>query len=103
MLLSTCTDERGCTQVGNEFSSVEALWSQFENVMAKEEEGAGTGEGQQQQQQQQQDQDQDRHEETEQGAEDEGSENAENQWRRYPPIKHTTSKYNIRLQAQDIN
>lgn len=23
-------------QVGNEFSSVEALWSQFENVMAKE-------------------------------------------------------------------
>ncbi|KAI1815653.1 DASH complex subunit Dad1-domain-containing protein [Poronia punctata] len=24
--------------VGNEFSSVEALWSQFENVMAKEEE-----------------------------------------------------------------
>ncbi|KFA77146.1 hypothetical protein S40288_05283 [Stachybotrys chartarum IBT 40288] len=28
-------------QVGNEFSSVEALWSQFENVMAKEEEDAG--------------------------------------------------------------
>ncbi|KAJ0302199.1 hypothetical protein COL516b_007250 [Colletotrichum fioriniae] len=24
------------SQVGNEFSSVEALWSQFENVMAKE-------------------------------------------------------------------
>ncbi len=24
-------------QVGHEFSSVEALWSQFENVMAKEE------------------------------------------------------------------
>lgn len=24
-------------QVGNEFSSVEALWSQFENVMAKDE------------------------------------------------------------------
>lgn len=23
-------------QVGNEFSSVEALWSQFENVMAKD-------------------------------------------------------------------
>ena len=23
-------------QVGNEFGSVEALWSQFENVMAKE-------------------------------------------------------------------
>ncbi|KAG7285446.1 hypothetical protein NEMBOFW57_010073 [Staphylotrichum longicolle] len=37
--------------VGNEFSSVEALWSQFENVMAKDaEEGgggnAGKGEGQ---------------------------------------------------------
>ncbi|KAL6855208.1 Dolichyl-diphosphooligosaccharide-protein glycosyltransferase subunit dad1 [Amphichorda felina] len=27
--------------VGNEFSSVEALWSQFENVMAKDEEGKG--------------------------------------------------------------
>ena len=25
-----------CIQVGNEFSSVEALWSSFENVMAKE-------------------------------------------------------------------
>ncbi|KAG9257448.1 DASH complex subunit Dad1-domain-containing protein [Emericellopsis atlantica] len=25
--------------VGNEFSSVEALWSQFENVMAKEDKG----------------------------------------------------------------
>lgn len=33
-------------QVGNEFSSVEALWSQFENVMGNEE-------GQQQPQQQQ--------------------------------------------------
>ncbi|GKT47115.1 DASH complex subunit DAD1 [Colletotrichum spaethianum] len=35
--------------VGNEFSSVEALWSQFENVMAKEpeqnKEGEGSGEG----------------------------------------------------------
>jgi hypothetical protein len=31
-------------QVGNEFSSVEALWSQFETVMAKEpEEGSGNG------------------------------------------------------------
>ncbi|KAK1772678.1 DASH complex subunit Dad1-domain-containing protein [Phialemonium atrogriseum] len=31
--------------VGNEFSSVEALWSQFENVMAKEpEEGGGKSE-----------------------------------------------------------
>jgi DASH complex subunit DAD1 len=26
----------GDDQVGNEFSSVEALWSQFENVMAKD-------------------------------------------------------------------
>ncbi|KAM0323003.1 hypothetical protein ACHAQA_009102 [Verticillium albo-atrum] len=63
------------TAVGNEFSSVEALWSQFENVMAKESaennnssnntnnnkpEGEGSGdenyqkdeEGEQQQQQQ---------------------------------------------------
>ncbi|KAK2025619.1 DASH complex subunit Dad1 [Colletotrichum somersetense] len=35
--------------VGNEFSSVEALWSQFENVMAKEpeqtKEGESSGEG----------------------------------------------------------
>ncbi|KAK2058385.1 DASH complex subunit Dad1 [Colletotrichum caudatum] len=35
--------------VGNEFSSVEALWSQFENVMAKEpeqtKEDEGSGEG----------------------------------------------------------
>ncbi|KAK3903877.1 dash complex subunit dad1 [Staphylotrichum tortipilum] len=31
--------------VGNEFSSVEALWSQFENVMAKDEgEAEGKGE-----------------------------------------------------------
>lgn len=29
--------------VGNEFSSVEALWSTFENVMGKDEEGEGTG------------------------------------------------------------
>jgi len=35
-----------CIQVGNEFSSVEALWSQFENVMAKEPEEEG---GEQQQ------------------------------------------------------
>ncbi|KAI8634379.1 DASH complex subunit Dad1-domain-containing protein [Xylariaceae sp. FL1651] len=38
--------------VGNEFSSVEALWSQFENVMAKDgEEGkvaTGSGEGEEQ-------------------------------------------------------
>lgn len=33
-------------QVGNEFSSVEALWSQFENVMAKDpDEGKIEGEG----------------------------------------------------------
>ena len=31
--------------VGNEFSSVEALWSQFENVMAKDEEGRPVGGG----------------------------------------------------------
>ncbi|KAI1659101.1 DASH complex subunit Dad1-domain-containing protein [Daldinia decipiens] len=36
--------------VGNEFSSVEALWSQFEGVMAKDpEEAAPEGEGQGQQ------------------------------------------------------
>lgn len=29
--------------VGNEFSSVEALWSQFENVMAKDNEAAKQG------------------------------------------------------------
>ena len=36
-------------QVGNEFGSVEALWSQFENVMAKDseraEEGKDVGDG----------------------------------------------------------
>jgi DASH complex subunit DAD1 len=41
-------------KVGNEFSSVEALWSQFENVMAKEEDGKKTTEGQQHQQQSEQ-------------------------------------------------
>jgi len=40
----------GVIAVGNEFSSVEALWSQFENVMAKDPAGepegqAGDGEG----------------------------------------------------------
>jgi DASH complex subunit DAD1 len=35
--------------VGNEFSSVEALWSQFENVMAKDEDGRPVGGDQQQQ------------------------------------------------------
>ncbi|GAB1313528.1 Dolichyl-diphosphooligosaccharide-protein glycosyltransferase subunit dad1 [Madurella fahalii] len=33
--------------VGNEFSSVEALWSQFENVMAKEPEEGNTKSGDQ--------------------------------------------------------
>lgn len=32
--------------MGNEFSSVEALWSQFENVMASQEEGKTGGEQQ---------------------------------------------------------
>ncbi|KAH7347885.1 DASH complex subunit Dad1-domain-containing protein [Plectosphaerella cucumerina] len=32
------------TAVGNEFSSVEALWSQFENVMAKEPEEGNAAE-----------------------------------------------------------
>ncbi|KAK7417689.1 Dolichyl-diphosphooligosaccharide-protein glycosyltransferase subunit dad1 [Neonectria magnoliae] len=31
--------------VGNEFSSVEALWSQFENVMDKDGHGDGDGDG----------------------------------------------------------
>ncbi|KAM0440717.1 hypothetical protein ACHAPT_000018 [Fusarium lateritium] len=35
--------------VGNEFSSVEALWSQFENVMDKEGDGEGDGEAKQNQ------------------------------------------------------
>jgi DASH complex subunit DAD1 len=30
-------------QVGNEFSSVEALWSQFENVMAKDPDAEAEG------------------------------------------------------------
>ena len=36
-------EPRSAQQVGNEFGSVEALWSQFENVMAKEEGGGGGG------------------------------------------------------------
>ncbi|KAL0470289.1 DASH complex subunit Dad1 domain-containing protein [Neurospora intermedia] len=39
--------------VGNEFSSVEALWSQFENVMAKDPSEVQAQQQQQQQQQQQ--------------------------------------------------
>lgn len=31
--------------MGNEFSQVEGLWSQFENVMAKEPEKEGTKDG----------------------------------------------------------
>ncbi len=31
----------GVIAVGNEFGAVEALWSQFEGVMAQEEEGEG--------------------------------------------------------------
>jgi len=31
--------------VGNEFSSVEALWSQFEGVMGREKDKDGEGEG----------------------------------------------------------
>ncbi|KAH6900151.1 DASH complex subunit Dad1-domain-containing protein [Thelonectria olida] len=42
--------------VGNEFSSVEALWSQFENAMGKDEgAGEGDGEGAKKGEQQQQD------------------------------------------------
>ena len=33
----------GVIAVGNEFSSVEALWSQFENVMGKDAEGEPEG------------------------------------------------------------
>ncbi|PMD18762.1 hypothetical protein NA56DRAFT_647644 [Hyaloscypha hepaticicola] len=33
----------GVIAVGNEFSSVEALWSQFENVMAKDPDAEGEG------------------------------------------------------------
>lgn len=31
--------------MGNEFSSVEALWSTFENIMGKEDEAEGAGAG----------------------------------------------------------
>jgi len=37
--------------VGNEFSAVEALWSQFENVMAKDEGGQAQAQAQQPQSQ----------------------------------------------------
>ncbi|KAG4423992.1 hypothetical protein IFR04_002834 [Cadophora malorum] len=35
----------GVIAVGNEFSSVEALWSQFENVMAKDPDAEPEGQG----------------------------------------------------------
>ncbi|KAL6719430.1 Dolichyl-diphosphooligosaccharide-protein glycosyltransferase subunit dad1 [Lecanora helva] len=35
----------GVIAVGNEFGAVEALWSQFEGVMAQDEEGGKEGEG----------------------------------------------------------
>ncbi|KAF2739009.1 hypothetical protein EJ04DRAFT_458400 [Polyplosphaeria fusca] len=53
-------------QVGNEFSPVEALWSQFENVMAKD-----ADEGNEQERGQEQEHDQ---EQAEGGAEEEGGE-----------------------------
>ncbi|KPM35309.1 hypothetical protein AK830_g11255 [Neonectria ditissima] len=40
--------------VGNEFSSVEALWSQFENVMDKDGQGEGDAAKQEEQQSEQQ-------------------------------------------------
>lgn len=42
MSMSSCLAR---VQVGNEFSSVEALWSQFENVMAKDPEEGKAEEG----------------------------------------------------------
>lgn len=36
----------GIIEIGNEFASVEALWSQFETVMGKNAAGAGGPEGQ---------------------------------------------------------
>ncbi|KAK6602305.1 DASH complex subunit Dad1 [Botrytis cinerea] len=44
----------GVIAVGNEFSSVEALWSQFENVMAKDPSPEGSPEEDLQKEQQQQ-------------------------------------------------
>jgi DASH complex subunit DAD1 len=53
--------------VGNEFSSVEALWSQFEGVMGKNEDAGKQGDANQQQQQ---------HEERQQQREDQQSNNS---------------------------
>ncbi|KAI1358133.1 DASH complex subunit Dad1-domain-containing protein [Xylaria arbuscula] len=59
--------------VGSELASVEALWSQFENVMAKDEDtkGAAAGDEQEQEQEQEQNQDQDRGHDQEQEQEQE--------------------------------
>jgi DASH complex subunit DAD1 len=35
----------GIIEIGNEFASVEALWSQFETVMGRTEEAGADGEG----------------------------------------------------------
>lgn len=45
MIIDQSTDSHNHTQVGNEFSSVEALWSHFENVMAKDAGGNGGADG----------------------------------------------------------
>lgn len=42
--------------MGNEFSSVETLWSQFENVMGKDETAEKQGQGEEEEQPQQQQQ-----------------------------------------------
>ncbi|KAI9722002.1 MAG: hypothetical protein M1812_001962 [Candelaria pacifica] len=53
--------------VGNEFGSVEALWSQFENVMAKDSEGeVGSQEGEEEEEEEEEG------EEGNEGNEDEG-------------------------------
>ncbi|KAL7923064.1 DASH complex subunit Dad1 domain-containing protein [Trichoderma austrokoningii] len=48
--------------VGNEFSSVEALWSQFENVMAKDEDGGKAAAAEHQGDETQAEEDETRHE-----------------------------------------
>jgi DASH complex subunit DAD1 len=72
----TLTRICGGGQVGNEFSSVEALWSQFENVMAKDEDGPRAGEAQQRQgeEQHRDDDNDDSHVEGQPAAEDEDEE-----------------------------
>ncbi|KAJ3571755.1 hypothetical protein NPX13_g5268 [Xylaria arbuscula] len=51
--------------VGSELASVEALWSQFENVMAKDEDPKGAAAGDEQEQNQDQDRDHDQEQEQE--------------------------------------